>query len=105
MRTQKMSKSSFSQWMAEQDESKSENHGQSSFPYFSSVFGQLSLIQDSVTNQFQDLSNSLPEAGMTVIFNYLRYFISNVELYFFIVFYIQGPCQQHFVHELFKLYI
>lgn len=62
--------SSFSQWMADQenDASKSENHGQSYFPYFSSVYGQLSSIQDSVTNQFQDLSNSLPEAGETIIF-------------------------------------
>lgn len=82
-----MSKSSFSQWMAEQDESKSENHGQSSFPYFSNVFGQLSVIQDSVTNQFQDLSNSLPDAGMTIIFNYLVYYISNAGLCCFILFY------------------
>ena len=60
----KMSK--FSQWMADQeknDESKSDSHSQSSFPYFNNVFSQLSSIQDNVTSQFQDLSNSLPEAG------------------------------------------
>ena len=76
-----MSKQFNSQWMAEQDDESKNDHNQSSFSYFSGMFNQLSSIQDNVTSQFQDLSNSLPEAGIK-LFLY-AFFESDFNMCFF----------------------
>ncbi len=52
---------SFSEWAAEQD--KEENGKGESPSSFSFIFSNLTSIQDNMTSQFQDLSNSLPEFG------------------------------------------
>ena len=61
------STNSFASWMEQQQSDDSKEDGsQFDFTMFS-VMGQfqsrLSSIQDNVTNQFQELSGSLPEAG------------------------------------------
>jgi hypothetical protein len=54
--------SSFSKWMEAQDKSDVKNVNQDK-GILSNIYSQLTLAQDNLVSQFQDLSNILPEAG------------------------------------------